>query len=116
MLVWNLYKKEIDKLHMYVDNRIEEASLAWLCNALGTTNPPAGLLGLAERVAYYENPKEGLDALQEDLIVKYKQFVDDSDHRVASYEKKLPLFRQFGELLVTTLVEEIALYKKKWRP
>ena len=90
-----------------------KASVEWLEAELGTAVPRAGLLGVAMKVKGRTGTDlmRSLDSLNTLLIVKFNHFVPKSDS-VASYERTLPLFRIYGDLYVTTLVSEIAEFKR----
>lgn len=114
--LYNQLADEILYLRKYTDNRIEEATQLWVEAQLGTTVPPTGLLGVAAKVRGQtgEDLKKRLNELHSFLVFTFGTFVPKTQ-RVVSYERNLPLFRQYGDLYVTTLVSEIQLFKKLGR-
>ena len=111
--LYNQLVDEINNLTKYIDDKMMKASVEWLEAELGTAVPRAGLLGVAMKVKGRTGTDlmRSLDSLNTLLIVKFNHFVPKSDS-VASYERTLPLFRIYGDLYVTTLVSEIAEFKR----
>ena len=114
--MYNALVEEIENLRKYVDDRIEQTNLEWVKRQLGDAS--GGLMAVARTIIDIDGRdldelEDELDDLYDALILNYYQFAPStSDSTVASYEQSLPLFRQYADLLVTTMVSEIAVKKK----
>ena len=107
--MYNSLVAEIENLRLYVDDRIEQTNVEWITNQLGDAH--GGLMSHATAMADetdLEELEDQLGDLYRDLKTFYYHFAPRDD-TVASYERTLPLFRQYADLFVTTLVSEIAV-------
>ena len=113
--MYNELVQEIENLRNYVDDRIEQTNLEWVKRQLGDAS--GGLMAVARTIVDIDgrdlDELEGeLDDLYDALILNYYQFAPPTtDTAIASFERTLPLFRQFADLILTTMVSEIAVKK-----
>ena len=106
---------EIENLRNHMDDRIDETNLDWVKNKFGDAN--GGLMAVGLSVTEIDGRdlddlESELDDLYDMLIADYYTFAPSaSTTSVAIYERTLPLFRQYADLLITTMVSEIAVFK-----
>ena len=106
---------EIQAVRQYVDQNIRVVNLQYVKDMFGTKE--GGIFGIA---LYCRNTFTGqaeemdrcLETLRTTLIQQYHFFMPDDDD-VELNELTLPLFREYGQLFVQTLLEQINVAKQK---
>ena len=110
--MYNDLATEVENLRKYVDAKMEYTTMQWVKSQFGDTT--GGIVAMSLEIDgemdLYTH-RDALDDLHDVLVMNYLHFapIDDS---VISYERTLPLFRQYGDLFVSTLVEEIDVFKQ----
>ena len=106
---------EIQALRQYVDQNIKVINLQYVKDMYGTTE--GGIFGIA---TYCRNTFKGhaeemdqcLGKLRTTLIQQYHFFMPD-ENDVELNELTLPLFREYGQMFVETVLEQINVAKQK---
>ena len=114
--VFNSLKLEIYQLKEYMDQNIEEVKIDYIRKAFGTTSR-GGMLGYAKHCtdSYKTRANEMavcLENLRAMLSQQYHFFMPEGE-TPSAYEQTLPLFRMYGQLYVDTLLDQIAVEKKR---
>ena len=113
--VYNSLQTEVAQLRKYMDQSIEDVKIDYIRKVFGTRE--GGILSYAKHCQYtYKDHVDELGPCLENLrgmlTTQYHFFLPQGE-TARSYEQTLPLFRMYGQLYVDTLLDQIAVAKKK---